>query len=60
MGAALAIFTVISQNLPMIFTDIQIGKDLLAVFKKKGVDVDAQVNAAMADADVEAKKLLAS
>lgn len=60
MGAAIAIFQVIAQNLPMVLSDIQLGKQLLDVFKAKGVDVDAQVNAALADADVVGKKLLAS
>lgn len=60
MGAALAIFQVVVNNLPMIFTDIQLGKNLLDVFRAKAVDVDAQVAAAMVDADAIAKKLLAS
>lgn len=60
MGAAIAIFTVISQNLPMVLSDIQLGKQILAVFKSRGVDVDAAVAKAMADAEVEGKKLLAS
>ena len=60
MGAALAIFQVVVQNLPMILSDIELGKKLLDVFKLHGVDVEAQVNAAMADADAEVKKLLAS
>jgi hypothetical protein len=60
MGAAIAIFTAVSQLLPMVLSDIQLGKDILAVFKAKGVDVDAAVSKAMADADVIGKKLLAS
>lgn len=60
MGAALAIFQVIVQNLPMILSNIALGKEVLAVFSKHGVDVDIQVQAAMADADVQVRRLLAS
>lgn len=60
MGAALAIFQVIVQNLPMILSNIALGKQVLEVFKAHGVDVDIQVQAAMADADVQVRRLLAS
>lgn len=60
MGAALAIFQVVVQNLPMILSDIALGKQLLDVLRTKGVDVDAQVQAAMVDADEQVRRLLAS
>jgi hypothetical protein len=59
MGAG-AIISVILQNLPMVFTDISLGKKLLDVFKAHGVDVDAEVADAMTDQAAEVKKLLAS
>jgi hypothetical protein len=60
MGGALAIFQLISQNLPMIFSDITIVKGIIDLFKSKGVDVTSAVATAMIDADAEGKKLLAS
>lgn len=60
MGGALAVFQLISNNLPMLFNDISIVKGIISVFKEKGVDVTAAVATAMIDADEEGKKLLAS
>jgi hypothetical protein len=60
MGGVLAIFQLISQNLPMVLSDVSIVKGILDVFKAKGVDVTGAVAVAMTDADAEGKKLLAS
>lgn len=60
MGGVLAIFNLVSANLPMVLSDISIVKGIIEVFKSKGVDVTAAVAIAMTDADVEGKKLLAS
>lgn len=60
MGSALVIFQVVVQNLPMILSNIALGKQVLEVFRANGIDVDLQVQAAMADADVQVRRLLAS